>query len=115
MTMTTHGFFDDESQLAPPRTVRIDFDDGSFVLRSPVALRPYARCIGEWLERWSRETPDALALAERDESGEGGRTFDYRALRRAVGAVAQGLLHLGVPKDRPVVILSDNAIDHAVL
>jgi feruloyl-CoA synthase len=29
--------------------------------------------------------------------------------------VAQGLLDLGVPQDRPVVILSDNAIDHAVL
>lgn len=113
--MTTRDFFEDESQLAPPRTVRIDFDDGSFVLRSPVALRPYARCIGEWLERWARETPDAPALAERDDSGEGWRTLDYRSLRHAVGAVAQGLLHLGVPKDRPVVILSDNAIDHAVL
>jgi feruloyl-CoA synthase len=113
--MTTPSFFEDERQLAPPRTVRIDLDDGSFLLRSPVALRPYARCIGEWLERWARETPDALALAERDEGGEGWHTLDYRALRRAVGAVAQALLQLGVPKDRPVVILSDNAIDHAVL
>ena len=113
--MKADGFLDDETQLAPPRTIRIDFDDGSFALRSPVALKPYARCVGEWLERWARETPDALALAERDESGEGWRRLDYRALRRAVGAVAQGLLDLGVPADKPVVILSDNAIDHAVL
>ena len=113
--MKADGFLDDETQLAPPRTIRIDFDDGSFALRSPVALKPYARCIGEWLERWARETPDALALAERDETGEGWRRLDYRALRRAVGAVAQGLLDLGVPADQPVVILSDNAIDHAVL
>ena len=35
------------------RTVRIGFDDGSFVLRSPEPLKPYARCIGEWLERWA--------------------------------------------------------------
>ncbi|MBO9648420.1 MAG: feruloyl-CoA synthase [Variovorax sp.] len=113
--MTTTSFFEDESQIAPPRTVRIDLDDGSFILRSPVALRPYARCIGDWLERWARETRDALALAERDESGEGWRKLSYGELRRAVGAVAQALLHLGVPKDKPVVILSDNAIDHAVL
>lgn len=113
--MTHPGFFDDESQIAPPRTVRIDFDDGSFALRSPMALKPYARCIGDWLERWARETPEALALAERDETGAGWRRLDYRALRHAVGAVAQGLLDLGVPKHRPVVILSDNAIDHAVL
>jgi feruloyl-CoA synthase len=113
--MQATGFLNDESQIAPPRTLRIDFDDGSFALRSPVALKPYARCIGEWLEHWARETPDALALAERDETGEGWRKLDYAALRRTVGAVAQALLDLGVPKDRPVVILSDNAIDHAVL
>jgi feruloyl-CoA synthase len=109
-------FLLDPELIAPPRTVRIDFDDGSFALRSPVALRPYARCVGEWLERWARETPDALALAERNEAGEGGwRRLDYRALRQAVGAVAQGLLDLALPDDRPIVILSDNAIDHAVL
>src|SRR4030095_579778 len=108
--MTDPGSLDDESQLAPPRTVRIDFDDGSFALRSPVALQPYARCIGEWLERWARETPDALALAERTPDGQGWRRLHYRALRQAVGAVAQALLDLQLPPDRPIVILSDNAI-----
>lgn len=108
-------FLLDESLIAPPRTVRIDFDDGSFALRSPMALKPYARCIGEWLERWARETPDALAFAERDDTGEGWRKLDYRALRQAVGAVAQALLDMNLPAGQPVVILSDNAIDHAVL
>lgn len=113
--MTEDDFLLDESQIAPPRTVRIDFDDGSFALRSPVALKPYARCIGEWIERWARETPDALAFAERDESGEGWRKLDYRALRHAVGTVAQALLDLQLPAGKPIAILSDNAIDHAVL
>ncbi|KQU82740.1 feruloyl-CoA synthase [Variovorax sp. Root318D1] len=113
--MTDNDFLLDESQIAPPRTVRIDFDDGSFALRSPVALKPYARCIGEWIERWARETPDALAFAERDESGEGWRKLDYRALRQAVGAVAQALLDMKLPEGKPIAILSDNAIDHAVL
>ena len=108
-------FLLDENLIAPPRTLRIDFDDGSFTLRSPRTLQPYARCIGEWLERWARETPDALAFAERDDSGEGWRRLDYRALRQAVGAVAQGLLDLKLPAGQPIVILSDNAIDHAVL
>jgi feruloyl-CoA synthase len=113
--MTNDDFLLDESQIAPPRTVRIDFDDGSFALRSPMALKPYARCIGEWVERWARETPDALAFAERDESGEGWRRLDYRALRQAVGAVAQALLDLKLPEGKPIAILSDNSIDHAVL
>lgn len=109
------AFLDDEDQIAPPRTVRMSFDDGSFTLRSPVALRPYARCVGEWLERWALETPDALALAERDERGEAWCGLSYGQLRRAVGAVAQSLLDLKLPAGRPIAILSDNAVDHAVL
>lgn len=65
----TGSFFDDPRWLAPARVVRVAFDDGSFVLRSPEPLRPYSRCVGEWLERWAGETPDALAVAERDGSG----------------------------------------------
>ena len=54
------SFFDDPAMLAPPRAVRLHFDDGAYVLRSPEPLKPYARCIGEWLEQWAKQTPDAL-------------------------------------------------------
>ena len=67
--MNGGDFFDDAQMLAPPRTVRVAFDDGSFVLRSPEPLQPYARCIGEWLEHWARATPDAPAFAERTPEG----------------------------------------------
>lgn len=113
--MQAIDFLQDPAQVAAPRTLRIDFDDGSFALRSPVALRPYARCIGEWLERWAAETPQATALAERTPDGGAWRTMDYSALRQAVGAVAQSLLNLRLPAGQPIVILSDNAMDHAVL
>ena len=108
-------FLANEEEIAPPQTVRTPLDNGAFILRSPVALGPYARCVGEWLERWARETPDALALAERDETGAGWRRVTYRELRQAVGAVAQSLLDLKLPPGRPIAILSDNAVDHAVL
>ena len=113
--MQTIAFLQDPAQIAPQRTQRIDFDDGSFALRSPVALQPYARCVGEWLERWATETPRATALAERTPDGSAWRTLDYGALRQAVGAVAQSLLNMRLPPGQPIVILSDNAIDHAVL
>lgn len=113
--MQAIDFLADPAQVAPPRTVRIDFDDGSFSLRSPVALQPYARCVGEWIERWARETPDAIALAERTPDGSGWRRLSYGELRRDVGRVAQALLDLDLPQERPIAILSDNAIDHAVM
>jgi feruloyl-CoA synthase len=107
-------FFDDPRMLAPPRVARIPFDDGSFVLRSPEPLKPYARCVGEWIERWAAETPDAPAVAERDAQGDWKR-LSWRELRRAIGAVAQSLLGLKLPPHRPVVVLSDNGLDHLLL
>ncbi len=108
-------FLIDETQIAPAATVLEHRDDGSIVLRSPVALGPHARCIGEWVEHWARETPDALALAERDDADTQWRSLTYAQLRRAMGSVAQSLLDLKLPAGRPVAILSDNAVDHAVL
>ncbi|RDI28986.1 trans-feruloyl-CoA synthase [Pseudacidovorax intermedius] len=108
-------FLDDPAQVAPPRAVRIDFDDGSFSLRSPIALQPYARCVGEWLEQWAERTPDALALAERTPDGADWRRVSYAQLRAQVGRLAQALLDLRLPEGAPVVILSDNSIDHAVM
>jgi feruloyl-CoA synthase len=108
------SFFDDPAMLAPRQVERIDRADGSFVLRSPVALQPYARCAGEWIERWARETPQSLAFAEPAPGG-GWAELSWAALRQRLGAVAQGLLDLGLDGRRPVVVLSDNSLDHLVL
>jgi len=107
-------FFDDPRFLAPPRVLSSRGTDGSIVLRSPEPLQPHERCIGDWLERWSEDTPHVVALAERRADGTW-RELSYGALRKSVGSVAQALLDLGLPRDRPVVVLSDNSIDHAVL
>ena len=109
-----HSFFDDPTMLAPPRTVQVRFDGGAYVLRSPEPLKPYARCIGEWLEHWAVATPDTVALAERDAAG-GWRKLTYAQLREAVGRIAQSLIGLHLPPGRPVVVLSDNSVDHALL
>ena len=112
--MPSAPFFEDPTQLAPRRTVKTDLGGGAFTLHHPEPLAPYARCVGEWLERWARETPDAPAFAEPDANA-GWRTLTYRALRLQVGSVAQALLDKKLPADRPVVVLSDNALDHLVL
>jgi len=108
------SWFDDPRMLAPARAVRTDRSDGSIVLQSPESLEPFARCVGEWVEQWSCDTPDAIALAERDATGSW-RTLSWRELRVAIGAIAQSLLDLQLPSGKPVVILSDNSVDHALL
>ncbi len=109
-----HDFFANPRMLAPRETARTSLGGGAFELRSTQALRPYARCIGEWLEHWSARTRDALAFAEPDSRG-GWRPLPWAALRARVGRVAQGLLDLRLPQGKPIVVLSDNALDHLVL
>lgn len=109
-----YELFGDPAALAPPRVEREDLPGGGFVLRHADALQPHARCIGSWLEHWNRVTPDALFLAERASDG-GWRRLSYRQVRQAIGRIAQGLLDLNLPPGKPVVVLSDNSVDHALL
>lgn len=106
--------FRDPGALAPRRVLREESPDGGFVLRHPEPLRPHARCIGDWLEHRARVAPDAPFLAERDPQG-GVRQLTYGQARAAVGRVAQGLLDMGLPAGKPVVVLSDNSVDAALL
>jgi len=106
--------FGDPGALAAARVLREDLAGGTFVLRSAEALQPFARCIGDWLEHWAITTPDAPFLAERD-GGTSWRQLSYAQARDQVGCIAQGLLDLSLPAGKPVVVLSDNAVDHALL
>ncbi len=97
-----------------PAVVRTECGGGTFTLHSPEPLQAYARCVGEWLEQWARDTPHAPAFAEPAAAG-GWTTLSWHELRRRVGAVAQSLLDLRLPAGRPIVVLSDNGLDHLVL
>ena len=88
-------------------------DDGSLVARSPASLPTYARCLGEYLERWARDKPDDTFLAERD--GAEWRRLTWADTRSHVRAIAANLLKRDLSADRPVVILSDNSIEHGLV
>ena len=111
------AFLDNPLLLAPRQARRRPLGAGAFVLSHPEPLGPYARCVGEWLERWAQTTPDAPAFAEPvpGSPDAGWRKLSYATLREQVGAVAQGLLNLNLPPAKPVVVLSDNSLDHLVL
>ena len=117
--MNHSDLFDDPRCLAPRATDKLALAGGAFLLRSPEPLAPYARCIGEWLEQWAQTTPEALAFAEPARAGSTAQDkwsrLSWRELRQRVGAVAQGLLDLDLPTGKPIVVLSDNALDHLVL
>ena len=103
-----------DGALAAPQADLQHRTDGSIVLRNSQRLQPFVRCIGDWLDHWATIAPRSLFLAERAGSGDW-RRLDYYSARQQVGCIAQGLLNLDLPQNKPVVIVSDNAIDHALL
>ncbi|MGY3237290.1 MULTISPECIES: feruloyl-CoA synthase [unclassified Bradyrhizobium] len=113
--MTSAPPGDPSSLFAASKTVAAHRADGSIVLRSPEPLRESARCIGDWLEHFARQTPDKIFLAERDSGETPWATVTYAGALRRVRAVASWILAQGLSAQRPVVILSDNSIDHALL
>ena len=89
--------------------------DGSLLLNSAIDLNEnYARCVGEWLEHWSKETPDALFLAQRNSAGEWQR-YSYREVRQMVIEIASWMSQQPLSADRPIAVLSDNGFEHALL
>ena len=94
---------------------------GVVYLTSSQSLGPYPVRLTDCLDRWAREAPDRVFLAERAvESGSGQTANDWRRVtyaeaRERVRGIAQALLCRKLSIDRPVVILSGNGIDHALL
>src|SRR5689334_10575918 len=100
--------------LAPPRIVAQDAADGTRILRSEMELEPYEASLGLLLRHWAREVPDRVFLAERGPDGDWVELTWGEAGARA-NAIAQALLDRGLDAERPVMILSGNSIDHALL
>jgi feruloyl-CoA synthase len=99
--------------FAPARVEVERRADGTLVLRSPQPLAPPARAVGEWLRHWAQAAPERCFLAEREASG--WRRLSYAQALHAVRRIAGALLARGLDATAPVLILSDNSIDHALL
>jgi feruloyl-CoA synthase len=100
-------------RYAPAEVIVEKRADGTTILRSPQALEPYARAVGDWLLHWYQRAPDRTFIAER--KGDGWRRVTYRDALSDARRIGQALLNLGLNADRPVAILSDNSVDHALL
>jgi feruloyl-CoA synthase len=96
--------------------VREALEGGGFVLRSPTPLGEIPRCAGDLLVHWAKAAPSRTFLAERDEGTAGGwRTVSYAQALAAVRVLGHELLERGLGPSRPLLILSGNSIDQALL
>ncbi|MGY3693470.1 feruloyl-CoA synthase [Bradyrhizobium sp. USDA 3240] len=113
MTMAASG--DDPQRLfATPAIIAVSREDGSILVRSTTPLKPSARCVGDWLEHWARQAPDRIFLGERASAEAPWSTVSYRDALGIVRRTASWILAQGLSTERPLVILADNGIDHAL-
>src|SRR5688572_11069554 len=97
-----------------PRDVLVERRTGDIVhLRSPHALPAYPAKITERLEHWARVAPERVLFAQRQ--GDGWRTLTYRQALERARRVGQYLLQKELSPERPLVVLSGNDIEHALL
>lgn len=88
--------------------------DGAILVRSTHALGPYAERMTDRLDHWARHASYRTFLAERDSRGHW-RNVTYAEAQYLAWRIGQALLNRRLSVERPVLILSDNGIEHALL
>ena len=88
--------------------------DGSMLVWREDKLRKYPDKMNERLVHWATIDPDRTWMADRLESGEW-RRVTYGECLCQVRAIGQALLDLGLSTERPLAILADNSIEHALM
>ena len=83
-------------------------------LRSAQKLADYEPHLGKWFRAAADRHPARTFLAQRDANG-AWQALSYGQVRRQVDAVAQAILDLRLSAQRPILILSGNSIEHAVI
>ena len=88
-------------------------------LQAELPLGAFARRVTDYLVHWAENTPDHSFLARRAQLP-GGQTGDwqhvsYAQALDAARSIGQALLDRGLTPERPVVVLSENTLEHALV
>ncbi|WP_341678177.1 feruloyl-CoA synthase [Comamonas thiooxydans] len=93
--------------------------DGTFYVRSDRELAEHAARMTDRLVHWAQTTPQQTFIAQRQRLADGStgdwQRIDYAQTLAAARSIAQSLLDRKLSAERPVIILSENDLDHAML
>ncbi len=113
--MNAHAFGPVRDVHLGPVGVEIDRRaDGTMLVRSPHPLAPYPQRITDRLEYWALRAPGRVFMARRQDGGDW-RKLTYGATLQMTRKLAAALIKRGVSAERPLLILSGNDLEHALL
>ena len=88
--------------------------DGSILMTQNQGLDGYFPLLADYLDQWAEAAPERTWLARRDDGGEWVR-LSYRDAHQQARAIGAALLSMGLGPTRPLLILSENSLEHALL
>lgn len=103
------------------RKIEVDHrPDGSILLRNPHPLLEAPENLAAPIRKWAAEAPDRTWLAIRKPAPEKGKfgewiKLSYGEASLRINAIAQALLARGMNQSTPLMILSGNSIEHALM
>ena len=93
--------------------------NGNTYIAAEQALQPYAERLTDRLLHWAEQAPDRAFIARRIVNADGARgpwrQVTYGQALLAARSIGQALLNHGASVERPLAILSENSIEHALL
>jgi len=101
-------------RLGRPNPVIERRDGGVIHIRAAQELGQYHETLSQPLEHWAETAPECLFLAQRDAQGEW-RKLSYSRVLSSVSQIGAALLRRGLSTEKPIVVLSGNDIEHALL
>ena len=101
------------------RGVVRDGEAGVQYLQADQPLGAYAHRMTDRLVHWATVAPDRTFVARRARHADGSSgdwvRISYREALHTARAIGQGLLQRGLSPERPVALLSENSLEHAML
>ncbi len=101
---------------------RVNLRDGApgvHYLRAEQPLQDYPGRMTDRLQHWAQAAPDRIFMARREKLADGGtgdwRHVNYAQAWASARSIAQALINRGLCVDRPVAILSESDLEHALL
>ncbi len=92
---------------------------GTHYLKADQDLKPFAARMTDRLQHWAQTAPERSFMARRVKQADGSlgdwKHISYSHAWATARSIAQGLIARGLSAERPVVILSENSLEHALL
>lgn len=98
-------------------TPRFEYEhrnDGTVIMRQEGALTGYLPTLADYLDKWADTIPHRTWIARRGADGDW-VGICYGAARDKARAIGASLLAMGLGPDRPLLVLSENSLEHALL